>query len=214
MSTRMNRSHLRPSRFVRTVRDGVPRRWVSPQEGHRAAGVLEAGNRFVHRVPAPPSGWQLAIDLPVLPPPQARAVKPVRLSRFLARVTDTLGSVLALTLWEAPSWRSLSSSLDLKSLQPGEWEGSEQEGPVAHPGDLLRIWTWTDLPDEGPPKDRLFVQRIPPSLSPEQREQAGKLLEHFQHHLDQLRAEAEQEAAQHTERSIVASPGSSEEEPS
>jgi len=158
------------SRFVRRIPVPIDRWWgdappddaleePSPPDLPDVSDDLRS--RFLRRVAVQPSPFQ--VDRPLRHPIPARAmpVSPVRVEVFLARVDDRLGDVLPLTVWELPSWRRLETALDLSTLD----RSSELEGEDPLPGDLLWLWTWTDLPDEGEPIDRIYVRLERPPVS-------------------------------------------------
>lgn len=170
------------SRFIRHVPFQVDRWWGDAVHlGGRATqntppgpgGDIRLRSRFIRKVAVQPSPFQ--IDYPIRRPIPDRAEPecPVRVNVFLARVDDQLGELQSLTLWELPSWRELEST-----LEPGKLDRTcELEGPDPLPGDLLWIWTWTDLPRSGTPIDRIYVKTERRTLDEEERQAARDTLE-------------------------------------
>jgi len=113
------------------------------------------------RVPVRPARFVVGLDELIgseedqaLPPIPVRYA-PLRVASYLGRVEeiDSAGEITA-TVWEIPSGREAVTTLSPTdpAVVPGAFE------PTPQPGDLLRIWTWVELPAEGPEEHRVFFK--------------------------------------------------------
>ncbi|MFM7204476.1 MAG: hypothetical protein ACKO6N_27190 [Myxococcota bacterium] len=163
------------SRFVRQVADQVTRWAGEPLPPHPSY--------WVRRVPVLPARFQLPRPLSEPLPREANAVSPTAVSFFLARVDDGLGEHLQLTLWQAPSWRTLESELDLSTLSP-----EERPSFVLSEHTVFKLWTWTDFPECGEPVDRIWFQAEPRTYNDAELQQVDQLISDFEVLLEELAA--------------------------
>lgn len=163
------------SRFVRRVKNPVTR-WAGEP-------LLPHSSCLVRRVPVLPARFQLPRPFSEPLPKEANAVSPTALSYFLARVDDRLGEHLQLTLWQAPSWRTLESELDLSTLSPEERPSFDLSEHT-----LFKLWTWTDFPESGEPMDRIWFQEERRTYSYAERQEVKQLISDFEVLLEELAA--------------------------
>lgn len=85
-------------------------------------------------------------------PPRRAGVKsaPMAVAFYLGRVVEgSNAAVTYATLWERPGGQELAASF--------QWETRWSERPPVE-GDLLRVWTWLELPGGGQIDERLWIE--------------------------------------------------------
>jgi len=107
---------------------------------------------FLHRVDTRPQRFLVGADEQVEPPEDQLSDAPVNTTLYLGRVDDVEDSIVSATVWEHPSGRQGMVFLEIDA---------DFEGPEPCFGDLLRIWTWVELPGGGvvTPRKRVQVER-------------------------------------------------------
>lgn len=139
------------SRFVRRV----------PRHPRRFLPTAPKPVRLKRHVSVRPARFVVGLDELVgadedqaLPPISVDSA-PLRVANYLGRVEelDEAGEITA-TVWEIPSGREAVTTLS--PTDPAVVRESFE--PPPEPGDLLRIWTWVELPPNGSEKPRVFFK--------------------------------------------------------
>jgi len=93
---------------------------------------------------------------------------PVNGAFYLGRVEEVSGDDVLATVWERPSGREASTTLSVKDNFQGKAPAS---------GNLLRIWTWVELPGQDERVPRLKVEVEEPQLTDTERQELRALAE-------------------------------------
>lgn len=158
----MTRSH-----FVRRV----------PLYPERFVPVRAAEAHLERRVPVRPARFVVGLEEPEeLWPPEVRSVlggAPLRPAVYLGRVEEIgPGGELTATVWETPSGREAVTTLAARDLLPA---------PAVHPerpqvGDLLKIWTWIELREDGGQQPRVVFDVVPNERDDEALEEIDEVI--------------------------------------
>jgi hypothetical protein len=85
---------------------------------------------------------------------------------YLGRADAVTDEEVLATLWERPSGREATTTLNIRD---------HFEGQPPNPGDLLRIWTWVELPGEGEQRPGIKVTVETRELTEAERRHLGEV---------------------------------------